>query len=135
MGRLKLLWDLYGLRRNAVGSKRKMEELQGRKMRHILRYAYEHSAFYHRTFEEEGITGENVETVPFHRFPAIDKDILMEHFDELVTVSGLKQEEIARFDGEQDAFGHCQGCALGYVHGGDHPAAGPKAEDYVYCRH
>lgn len=102
MGRLSLLRDLYSLRRNAACSRPKIEALQDRKMRHILKYAYEHSAFYRRTFEEAGITGENIDKMPFHQFPSIDKDALMEHFDELVTVSGLRQEEIIRFDEEQE---------------------------------
>ena len=102
MGKLKLLWELYCLKRNTNLSQKELAELQTRKLRHILRYAYENSVYYHRAFEEAGITKENIEIMPFNKFPSIDKKILMEHFDELVTADGLKQEEIARFDKENE---------------------------------
>lgn len=77
-------------------------EIQKRRLQKILRHAYEHSPYYRRVFEERGITGENLEHTPLSEFPAIDKAVLLEHFDELVTAPDLKdgdiQEKLRRFD-------------------------------------
>ncbi len=49
-----------------------------------------YSDYYYRTFTEAGIMEERISELPLSSFPTIDQDILMEHFDELVTVPGLK---------------------------------------------
>ena len=61
-------------------------------------FAYENSPYYRKTFEAEGIFLENIRITPLENFPVLDKGILMEHFDELVTDRGLRQEELLRFD-------------------------------------
>ncbi|MBS6643913.1 MAG: phenylacetate--CoA ligase family protein [Clostridiaceae bacterium] len=103
MNYLNLLWDLYQLKRNTGKSREEMKRLQEKKLRVLLTYAYDHSAYYHRTFEEAGITRKQIPLLPLWAFPVIDKQILMEHFDELVTVSDLKQEELRRFDAQESS--------------------------------
>lgn len=97
----KLLWNLYKLKRNTVKTREQIKNLQNKKLRKILKYAYENSKYYHRTFEEAGITREQISTLPISAFPTIDKDLLMEHFDDLVTNHDLKQKDIRRFDKEE----------------------------------
>ena len=94
MNYLKTLMDLYRLKRNVKLSKEKMRSLQDRKLRKLLRSAWEHSSYYRMTFENAGITEEQLDTLPLSCFPTIDKQELLEHFDELVTVPDLKQEMI-----------------------------------------
>ena len=53
---VKLLWDLYQLKRNIKKSAARIQKLQGDKLQKVLTYAYQHSAYYRRTFEENGIT-------------------------------------------------------------------------------
>lgn len=101
MNYLSLLWDLYQLKRNNGKTREQMEALQNKKLRKILKHAYRHSKYYHRTFQEASITEENIDKLPLSRFPVMDKAILMEHFDELVTVSNLKQEELRKFDEDE----------------------------------
>lgn len=62
MGRFRLLWDLFQLKRNE-----------------------------HKTREQIG-------KLPLSAFPTMNKKILMEHFDEIVTVSDIRQEELRKFD-------------------------------------
>lgn len=101
MDYFKLLWDLYRLKRNTVKAKEQIKNLQNKKLRKLLKYAYENSKYYRRTFEEAGITREQISTLPISAFPTIDKDLLMEHFDDLVTNNDLKQNDIRRFDEEE----------------------------------
>lgn len=100
MGYIRLLWDLYQLKRNTAKSEEQIRMLQDKKLRKMLRYAYQHSAYYRRTFTQAGISEENIDKVPLKQFPVIDKELLMQNFDELVTEPEVKQEELRRFDEE-----------------------------------
>lgn len=103
MNYLKTLTDLYRLKENVKLSADKMRSLQDRKLRKLLRYAWEHSAYYRTAFERAGITEEQLDTLPLSCFPTINKQALLEHFDELVTVPELKQENLREFDAEEAA--------------------------------
>ncbi|WP_125143406.1 phenylacetate--CoA ligase family protein [Clostridium transplantifaecale] len=101
MNYLNLLWNLYQLKRNAGRGREDIKRVREKKLRKLLAYAYDNSAYYHRVFEEAGITGNQISTMPLSAFPVLDKQLLMEHFDELVTVPDLKQEELRRFDEQE----------------------------------
>ncbi len=102
MNYAKVLLDLYGLKRNEKKSVKQMKQMQEKKLRRLLHFVWEHSDFYKKSFERAGIKEEQLSTLPLSAFPTIDKNILMEHFDELVTVSDLNQEELRKFDAEGD---------------------------------
>lgn len=101
MNYLKVLIDLYRLKRNEKKSVNQMKDIQDKKLRKLLFYVWEHSDYYHSAFTAAGITEEQLSTLPLSAFPTINKKILMEHFDELVTVPDVKQDELRRFDAEQ----------------------------------
>lgn len=103
MNYLKTLKDLFVFLKHTRLSETQMKELQNQKLRILLHFAWEHSAFYRRTFEKAGIMKEQLDILPLSAFPAIDKTILMEHFDELITVPDLHQEELRKFDAETGA--------------------------------
>lgn len=100
---ISLLKELSRLKKNAGMTPGQMKELQNRRLRELLAYAWEHSAFYRRTFEGAGIVKDQLGTLPLSAFPTIDKSVLMEHFDELVTAPELHQEELRRFDSRTQA--------------------------------
>ena len=103
MNYLRTLKDLFVFMKNTRLPGTQMKQQQNQKLRTLLHFAWERSAFYRRTFEKAGITEEQLETLPLSAFPAIDKTVLMEHFDELVTVPDLRQEELRKFDAETQA--------------------------------
>lgn len=94
----KLLYNLYRMKKNEKKTPAQLRQLQEEKLQKMLQYAYDHSEYYHKTFAQAGITGENIAGRPLSSFPAIDKAQLLQRFDELVTVPDLKQEELCRFD-------------------------------------
>lgn len=100
MNYLKTLKDLFAFMKNTRLPETQMKELQNQKLRTLLRFAWERSAFYRRTFEKAGITEEQLDSLPLSAFPTIDKTVLMEHFDELITVPDLRQEDLRKFDAE-----------------------------------
>lgn len=95
---ISFFWNLYKLKRNTGKTKERIGRLQKEKLEKILLYAYEYSPYYRRVFEAEGIFRENIKTTSLDQFPTLNKEILMEHFDELVTDRSLKQEEVFKFD-------------------------------------
>lgn len=95
---LKLLLDLYKSKMNTTKTTSQIQALQQKKLRKILHYAYNNSSYYHRAFEEANITLNNIDTVPLSSFPTMDKSLFFQHFDEIVTTSDLKQEELRQFD-------------------------------------
>lgn len=101
MNYIKILFDLWNLKRNEKKTPRQISNLQNQKLRCLLRYAYENSEYYRNSFEKAGITIEKIDSTPLSKFPAIDKSILLSQFDALVTVPDLKQEEIRRFDEQE----------------------------------
>lgn len=101
MNYLKLLWDLYALKRNEGKTQAQIQKLQEKKLRAMLKFAYANSPYYHRTFEAAGITGDRIDATPLRAFPTLGKKELLSHFDELITVPGLTQEELRRFDQEE----------------------------------
>ncbi len=101
MNYLKMLTRLYRLKQNQKKTPEQIKNLQQQKLRSLLRYAYEHSAYYRSTFESAGITAENIDEMPLSAFPSIDKQQLLTNFDELVTVDDLRQDELRRFDAEE----------------------------------
>lgn len=103
MNYFRTLKALSGFMKNTRISTEEMKELQEQNLRALLHHAWDHSVFYRRTFEKAGIREGKLDSLPLSAFPAIDKQILMEHFDELVTVPDVKQAELRRFDAEQAA--------------------------------
>lgn len=95
-----LLKNLFVMKRNEKKTKEQMKTFQERQLRKLLAFAYKNSPYYHKAFEEAGIDEHTVMTAPLSAFPKMNKALFMEHFDQLVTVEDLNQEELRRFDAE-----------------------------------
>lgn len=98
MNYIKVLFDLYSAKRNVKKTASQIKKLQRKRLIKMLKYAYEHSAYYRRMFNVYGITARNIGTVPLEQFPTIDKQTLLSRFDEIITVSDITQDELRRFD-------------------------------------
>ena len=103
MNTLKLLWELSCLKRNVRKTPAQIKRIQEKKLRRLLAYAFHNSAYHHRAFVKAGIDENNIKTAPLSAFPVMDKQTLLQHFNEIVTVPDLTQEELRRFDAETSA--------------------------------
>lgn len=106
---LKLLLELWQLKKNEKKSREEIIEIRDKKLRRILLYAYDHSVYYKTTFEQAGLDRNSIQTAPLSAFPTIDKKILLEHFDEMITVNDVSQEALRRFDREDSESSLYQG--------------------------
>lgn len=100
MNYLRLLQELSTLKSNEKKTAEQLHALQKKKLRRLLAFAYERSSYYHNAFEAAGLTAETVLTAPLSDFPTLDKAVLLEQFDHLVTVPDATQEGLRRFDEE-----------------------------------
>ncbi len=98
MGQCRLLWNLLELKRNEHKTRKQVQALQNKKLRKLLYYAYDHSNYYKEVFGKNGIAREQIGSLPLSAFPTMDKNSLMEHFHEIVTVPDIRQEELRKFD-------------------------------------
>ncbi len=94
----RLLWRLYKMMQMPKKSSAQIKNQQEKQLRKLLRYAYQNSDYYRRTFEEAGISNSNLEKTPLSHFPTINKKQLINHFNDLITVPGLTQEQLQHFD-------------------------------------
>lgn len=95
---IKLLLNIFVLLMNQKKSQTEMKKFQEKKLRKLLKSAYKNSAYYRKTFEEKGINASNIALTPLKDFPVIDKNELIEHFDELVTNKNITQEKLSSLD-------------------------------------
>lgn len=101
MNYFHLLHSFFQLRSNTKKSVAQIKALQQQKLRTLLRHTWDHSAWHRSHFEAAGITREQLATLPLSALPSMDKRDLLDHFDELVTVEGLHQADLRRFDEEK----------------------------------
>ena len=104
MNYIKLLLQLYHLKRNTAMTRKDMIVLQQKKLRKILKYAYYHSEYYHKTFTKAGITAKNINRIPLSKFPKINKTTLIQNFDNIVTQKDLSQQELIDFDNNKNKY-------------------------------
>ena len=99
-----LLWQLYCRKQAAKKSKEQIHRFQEKKLRKLLAYAYKYSAYYRNAFESAGITEDRLRSVPLEKLPSLNKELLMEHYDEIVTDPNVKQSGLYDFgEGSADS--------------------------------
>ena len=117
MNYLKTLIDLYRLKRQAKFTPKQMRTLQEKNLRKMLHHAWEHSAYYRRTFEAAGITEGQLDELPLSCFPTLNKKELLGHFDELVVPKDLRQRELSEFDAQNlRTASPIKGNTMWYIH-------------------
>lgn len=73
-----------------------IEQNQEQKLQALIRHAYENVPYYHRIFRERGIQPEDIRTkADLDKIPLLTKDIIRNHFNELVAVNIPKSQRIA----------------------------------------
>lgn len=80
MGAINTLKLLHQLRKNQWLSPSELEELQAKKLRAMIKHAYENTEFYHSKFKTAGIRPDDIKTVEdLKKIPFTTKSELREH--------------------------------------------------------
>lgn len=103
MNYFKTLLELFRIKSQVGMSVQRMRALQEMRLRRLLHYAWTYSAYYRRTFEAAGIDEASLDELPLSCFPTIDKTVLLENFEEIITAADVTQQKLREFDEEKSA--------------------------------
>lgn len=98
---LKLLFKLYQSKKRLTISREELEKYQKKKMTEILLYAYDHSTYYRKRFEEKNISRKDIGLIPIENYPSLTKKELMKNFNEIVCTN-VDINEMRSFDTNPD---------------------------------
>ena len=104
MNKARVLWELYRFPHFVYDDARHAEALREKRLRRLLLYCWDHSAYYYDTWQRAGLTRESLRTCPLTALPAIDKQLLMANYERIVTDRRLTQEALREF-AEADSSG------------------------------
>ena len=104
MNRARVLWELYRFPHFVYDDACHAEALREKRLRRLLLHCWDHSAYYHDAWQQEGLTREQLRTCPLTALPAIDKQLLMANYERIVTDRRLTQEALREF-AEADSSG------------------------------
>jgi phenylacetate-CoA ligase len=83
---LRIFYYLNRLRRHAYWSHKKLSDYQNRKVRAIIKYAYDHSGFYHQKFRQLGIKPDDIRCLKdLNKLPIIKKADLRNNFKRIIS--------------------------------------------------
>jgi len=71
--------------------------LQRRKLQRVISYAYQYVPYYRRLFDEAGFHPDDLSRDPnrFVQLPLLTKDLIREHFDELLTTEPARRKRLS----------------------------------------
>jgi len=82
---------------NEYRSSESLRRLQEKKFRKLLKYAYNNSRFYRNLYIDAGIREQDISTISIEDIPSIDKEQLMDHFDDVITVDNVIKHDVLDF--------------------------------------
>jgi phenylacetate-CoA ligase len=71
--------------------------LQEKKFRNILCFSYKNSVFYKNLYKSQGISLSELKTIPIEKLPIVDKEVIMDNFEDVVTKKEITKENIMNF--------------------------------------
>jgi len=80
--------------------------LQLARLRTMVAFAIDHCPFYAELYKKAGITKENVNSIHIGDLPVVNKKILMDNFDRVVTDKRLKYAELQKYIAENHDPAH-----------------------------
>ena len=90
MGAIETIRLLHQVRKNQWLKTSELEELQSKKLRAMVKHAYENTEFYHRKFKDAGIRPEDIKTVEdLEKVPFTTKEELREHSTGSILAKGV----------------------------------------------
>ena len=82
----RVAYYLTSLLRNAYWKKDELSKYQDQKVKSVVKYAYDHSAFYHRTYRALGIRPDDIQCKDdLRKLPIIKKNDLQKHPEQIIS--------------------------------------------------
>lgn len=93
----RILYYKFLLDRNLKKTRRQILKLRERKFRRLLPYVYNNSKFYREYYSGYGIKEKDLQEIEIDELPVIDKKMMMDNFNDLVTVDDISRTRIEAF--------------------------------------
>jgi len=97
MSGFTLIKSFIQCRVNEKRSREKILHLQEKKLRKMIKFAYKKSSFYRDFYSSKGISEKDLNTIKIDELPIVDKDIIMDNFDEVVTKKDISKQQLMSF--------------------------------------
>lgn len=94
---INVLVKMFALKKAEGLSVGQLQNLQTRRFKRLLRHVWKYSRFYQWYYKKHGITLENIENISVKDLPPINKEIMMDHYDDFVCDRFLKRKNIEEF--------------------------------------
>ena len=94
---INVLVKMFALKKAERLSAGQLQNLQTRRFKRLLRHVLKYSRFYQWHYKKQGITLENIENISVKDLPPINKEIMMDHYDDFVCDRFLKRKNIEEF--------------------------------------
>lgn len=78
-------------------NRKRILNIQEKKFRKMLKFAYSHSNFYHELYNSNGIQKNDLSTIEIEKIPIVDKDKIIDNFDEVIVPNDITKKEILEF--------------------------------------
>lgn len=97
METLRMLHTVYGLKRRQRFTRAQMSAYQTHMLRNLVRHAWRRSPFYREYYSDHGLKEADLDDIGVGDLPLIDKELLMEHFDRVITDRRVRKTDLERF--------------------------------------
>lgn len=97
MSGFTLIKSFIQCRVNEKRSREKILHLQEKKLRKMIKFAYKKSSFYRDFYSSKGISEKDLNTIKIDELPIVDKDIIMDNFDDVVTKKDVSKQQLMSF--------------------------------------
>jgi phenylacetate-CoA ligase len=94
---LSLLQNMRRMKKSANLEAEEVKTLRERRLHSLLGHVLTKSKFYRSYYADHGISAENVKGARLEDLPTIDKNVMMEHYDDFVCDPVLKREDLEKF--------------------------------------
>ena len=89
---LRAFFYLQNMLRNAYWNRSKLIKYQNKKLRHIIKYAYDYVPFYHKYFKKANIKPNDIKNVKdINKIPIIKKEQIRNNYDSLISYEFKKK--------------------------------------------
>lgn len=97
MGIFRTIYYNLKLNSNLKKSKVEIKNLQDKKLRKLLFHAYDNSKFYRKLYKKNGIKRKDLNDIKIKDLPLVNKKMIMENFDEIITKENLNIKRLENF--------------------------------------
>lgn len=94
---LRLIYYILALKPAERMNAARIERLQDKRFRKLLKHVLTHSKFYKEYYKKAGITLDNYKKVAIRDIPTINKQIMMDNYDDFVCDPNLKHKKLEKF--------------------------------------